>query len=236
MRFRASHPGQRLPAPEVRGGPGVRRGAALSRMLLPLLGLGLIAAGAWFGLQKRSNAWTVSEVTQQMQRVALEGGLPTGDPSIGTLGPIRIGASGIDATTGEFMDFRIESERVIVVAERAILRVDPDKDTFAFDLFEVTFTRIPPMDETAALPDGEAPESFVHTVPRHLFGPTPFGRDIVPDGRGGGGSAPRQAARSGDPAGAPASRPASRPSGSPFGPRGASASERPSILRDAGRD
>lgn len=225
MRFRAPSPADRPQAPKVRGGRIVRggagmrrRGAAAARVLIPMLGLGLVGAGAWFGMQKRSNAWTVSDVTREMQRVALEGGMPTGDPAIGNLGPIRIGASSIDSTTGEFTEFRIESERVIVVAERAVLRVDPDDDTFAFDLFDVTFTRIPAEGERSE--DGS--DSFIHTVPRHVFGPTPFGRDIVPDGRGGGG-ATRQTERP------------SRPGGT-FGPRGASASEAPSILRDAGRD
>jgi len=183
-----------------------------------MLGLGLLVAGILVAVRGRDRAWTVSEVTQEMRRIALEGGRAE-SPSAGWLGPLRIAAQSINAATGEFVGFRIETDTVMVSAARAMLEVDPAADTFAFDLREVVFTRVPSEEQSAATaaaqaqapPFGrpEAVASLVHTTDRHLFGPAPFGRDIVPDG------APRQTVGTGGPGGTAG--------GSPFGPRGAAA-------------
>jgi hypothetical protein len=212
-----------------------RRGTAVARVLLPLLGVGMLVAGIVFSMQRRERTWTESEVVQEMRRIALEGGRAE-NPMAGGLGPLRIAARTIDAASGDFLDFRIESARMMVTARRAVLTVDPDRDTFAFDLHDVVFTRVPEIGGDGAGEAGTAAGggtastltfggpteigSFVHTTERHLFGPADFGQDIVPDGTrrsGGGGLA------------------GPRPGGG-FAPRGANATESPNTgwLRDAG--
>lgn len=209
-----------------------RRGLAVARVLLPLLGVGMLVAGIVFSMKSRERTWTESEVVQEMRRIALEGGRAE-TPMAGGLGPLRIAAGTIDAVSGDFLDFRIESARMMVTARRAVLTVDPHRDTFAFDLHDVVFTRVPEIDgdgSGAADEGGTASDlasggpvdigSFVHTTDRHLFGPADFGQNIVPDGprrSGGGGVA------------------GPRPGGG-FAPRGANASESPNTgwLRDAG--
>ncbi len=231
QRRRGGRPGS--PRRPVRADRGFPRGAAAGRLLLPLLGVGLIALGVVIAVRSGDRSWTVSEVTQELRRIALEGGRAE-SASAGWLGPLRIATRSIDAATGEFVGFRIETDTVMVTAERAELQVDAAADTFAFDLRDVVFTRIPSEQESAAVaaadaqasPFGrpEAVASLVHTTDRHLFGPAPFGRDIVPDG------APRRTAGRGGSGG-----------GTPFGPRGAAATPKgdggaAGWLRDAGAE
>lgn len=215
---------------------GPSRGLALARMLPALIGIGMLVGGIALVTQRSGRTWTVGEVTREMRRIALEGG-EAATPMAGTLGPLRIAARTIDPATGDFLDFRIDSDRLLVTARRAVLMIDPDADTFAFDLHDVVFTRVPePGEEPNAAAatgasalsfggeggSGGAGRSFVHTTARHLFGPAAFGQDIVPDAgarSSGGGAAGR------------------RPAGG-LSPRGANASEPANTgwLRDAGAD
>lgn len=196
----------------------LRRGASAARLLIPVAAVGMLVGGTIMSVRQKPRAWTVSEVTEEFRRLAIDGGAQ-GDRYAGSLGPMRIATRTIDGSTGDFLGFRIETETMLVTAARATLDVDPDRDTFAFDLRDVTFTRLVEAGQDGLPVDGDP--SLVHTTDRHLFGPAAFGSDIVPDGEG---STVR------------------RPPRRPFGPRGANADsgsgsgDGPSWLRDAGAE
>lgn len=152
----------------------LRRGSSRSRFIVPVAAAGLIVACVGVLLHSTHRAHTVSHVTRTIRDIALAGNAVDAPLGAGTVGPWKIAAEDVDLLTGEFINFRLDSGPMLVTARRAALLVDPDADTFSFEMWDVVFTRTP----DGRKPDGD---SYVHRLDYHLVGPAPYGADIVRD-------------------------------------------------------
>lgn len=135
-----------------------------------VLGFVLIACGYWLS-QQTPEEHTVSHVKRAIRDTAREGA--SGKPGTGVLGRLRISAQSVDQASGDLIDFRMESGRMVLAAERASIAVDPAADTFTIEARGVVYTH---------LPEGNGAEAFVHHMDTYTLGPAHWGVDIVPDG------------------------------------------------------
>lgn len=143
-------------------------------MILPVLGIGLLAASLvvlwWEPPQKQS----VSEVTRQFRDIAMAKSPKPGLDDGGPIGPWWVTATDVDPVTGVFLNVHVRSGSMLIAADTARLVIDPATDTFQLELHDVVFTRVP---------DGDNPELKHHVLEldHHTLGPVPYGMDIVPD-------------------------------------------------------
>lgn len=152
-----------------------RPGASVSRFLLPAIGIGLIAAALIISVGGQYIARpTESHVARLVRDMALAGTDPRAEPGANYFGPWRLAATSVDPMSGVYSNFRVESGAMIVTALTARLLIDTEADTLTFELYDVTYMRVPEDDE-----EGEA---YVHELERWTLGPAPYGEDIVPDG------------------------------------------------------
>ncbi|MCP3906374.1 MAG: hypothetical protein GY715_22365 [Planctomycetes bacterium] len=147
------------------------------RLLMPVLGVGLIVVCAIVLLGSGGERHTVSEVVRSIRKAALAGNEPDAPYGSGRIGPWKIAADHVDPLTGELSNFRIQSGAMMIAARTAQILVDPEADTFGFELHGVVYTRVPAGGDGAADDD----EAFVHDLERHVLGPAPYGVDIIPD-------------------------------------------------------
>ena len=70
----------------------------------------------------------------------------------------------------------------MIAGDVAQLTVDPEADSFCFELRNVVYTRVPSERETEASDE----DAFVHSMEHYILGPVPYGVDIIHDGVGGG--------------------------------------------------
>jgi hypothetical protein len=154
-----------------------QRGPSRARLILPVALAGVLIAMLGLALHRPRQRHTVSQVARTIRSIALAGGAPNATHDAGEIGPWRIGATDIDPMTGEYTNFTLASGQMMLGAKRAKLLIDADHDAFSFELWEVSFTRVPDDEE---IPKDEAP-SFVHTMDHYIIGPAPYGADIIPD-------------------------------------------------------
>ena len=143
-------------------------------LILPGIGaLAMIAIGATL-LKLNQPQTTISEVRKELREIALRqsdsGILDNG----GAVGPWWIAANEVNPFTDEF----IRCGDMLIAAKNATLQIDAGRDTFAFELRDVVFTRILKDEE---LPGGDA----LWQLDAHTLGPAPWGVDIIDDGPGG---------------------------------------------------
>jgi len=163
-----------------------RRGVSRARLIVPFAAAGLFIACIAVLLHGSRQRQTVSHVHRTVREIALAGGAPDARPGAGAIGPWRISAADVDPITGQYIDFHLESGPIVLGAEKAVLLVDARADTFAFEMWDVVFTRVPESgdDELGA---------FVHRMDHYILGPAPYGMNIIPDGGSPAPAAPRQA-------------------------------------------
>ncbi len=111
---------------------------------------------------------TVSHVIREIHKIALA------KPQGGLIGPWWVSAEKIDALTGELKAFKIECTSVHAAARTATLRVDPETDSFQFEMLDVVLASV-------SRPGDETTEHHLVHVDRYVLGPIPYGVDIVPD-------------------------------------------------------
>jgi len=154
-------------------------------LVMPILGLGLLAAALIVLWYEPLPQQTVSEVHRNFRAIALAKSAKPGLDDGGPVGPWWITASDVDPVTGVFQNFHVRSGGILIAADRARLEVDPQTDTFSFQLDDVVFTQIPDRSPAGAPGSSkllDAPgESFVSELEHHTLGPAPYGMDIVPD-------------------------------------------------------
>lgn len=146
-------------------------------LILPGMGaIAMIAIGLAL-LKLNQPTATVAQVKQELREIALRtsesGMLDNG----GAVGPWWIAANDVNPFTDEFTELRVRSGDMLIAARSAILSVDPQRDTFAFELRDVVFTRILKDEQ---LPGGDA----LWHLEAHTLGPAPWGIDIIEGGPG----------------------------------------------------
>jgi hypothetical protein len=142
------------------------------RRLLPVAVAGIAAALFLVLVPRVSPAQSTDDVARTIRDIALRPG-DRGLPPGGTLGPWQISAAEYDDLAGHFVDFQLVCGSVCVAARSARLNVDPEADTFSFELEEVVYTVLAPPGD-----DGE-PRSTLRSLDRYTLGPAPYGVDIV---------------------------------------------------------
>ena len=144
---------------------------SMARLVLPVAAGGLLVAGVGLVIRARQQPHTVSKVIEDIRAIVLK------DPEGGALGPWWVSASEQDPLTGEFKDFNLESGATRIAAKAARLTVDPDTDTFSFELWDLVLTRVPDKKD-----QGQRPDPSLIQMDHHILGPAPYGADITPDG------------------------------------------------------
>jgi len=156
-----------------------QRPSSRARLILPFAAMGLFVACVGVWMHGSQSGHTVSHVHRTVRDIALAAGVDDAPADAGTLGPWKIAAQEVDPVTGEYRRFRLESGRMMISAARARLLVDPEDDSFSFEMWDVVYTRLPARGQTED-------DSFVWSMDHYLLGPAPYGMDIVPDHEGGG--------------------------------------------------
>jgi hypothetical protein len=151
--------------------------AARARLVLPVAGAGLIIACAGLLLRGTPERHTVSQVARMIQETALASSEPDAPPEAGILGPWLITAERIDPVNGHLLNFRLQSGQMMIAAMSARIAIDPENDTFSFEMWNVVYTRVPE-------PREENQKAFTHALEHYVLGPAPYKFDIVADGAG----------------------------------------------------
>ena len=105
------------------------------RLLLPLLGAGLIVLCIVMLRGGAPPSHTVSRVIRDVHQVALK------QPDGGLLGSWWISAKDIDPLTGNLLRFNVEAGPLHFGADTARVVVDPDANTFEFVMTNVVVAR-----------------------------------------------------------------------------------------------
>lgn len=146
-----------------------------ARLILPIGGVGLFIACIFALVSGMQKSYGEAEVIRSIHSIALYRSDKPGVANGGPLGPWWISATSVDPMSGKLYDFSISTGTMIIAAKSAMIDLDSEADTFAFDLEEVVMTRIPNPRE----PDIE---EILVTREHYRLGPAPFGANIVPDG------------------------------------------------------
>lgn len=151
-------------------------------MIAPVLVGGLLIACGLLMLRNSTNEITVSEVMRQVQSIALTKSPRVGIDDGGSVGPWWIAASDVDPVSGTFKNFRLQSGTRLVAAAEARLVIDAAADTFAFQMTDVIFTRVPSAYGRDAGDNSDEPDAhLLHAMPQYTLGPAPWGDDIIAD-------------------------------------------------------
>lgn len=146
-----------------------------ARLILPVAGAGLLIGCGLLLLRGGHETHTVSQVARSIHEIALTANAPDAPPEAGLVGPWRVSAERLDPLSGKLIDFNIKSGVMMISARTAQVVIDPDADTFSFDMRDVVFVRVPRLRE-------EGREAAIHHLDRYTLGPAPYNVDIVPDG------------------------------------------------------
>ena len=139
------------------------------RLLLPLLGAGLIVLCIVMLRGGAPPSHTVSRVIRDVHQVALK------QPDGGLLGSWWISAKDIDPLTGNLLRFNVEAGPLHFGAETARVVVDPDANTFQFVMTNVVVVRAERGESKR--PGGD----FLLDMDAYTLGPIPYHIDIVAD-------------------------------------------------------
>ncbi len=144
-------------------------------MALPVVAVTLCGAAIAFALWTAHRPITVSTVTEDLRQLVLyRSNHPARDDG-GPVGPWWVIARSLDPVSGRLLNLRISCEDRQIAARSAKVTINPDDDTFSFDLEGVVITRFPPDSSE------EPHEERLLTLDRYQLGPVPYGRNIVPD-------------------------------------------------------
>ncbi len=139
------------------------------RLLLPLSFAALIVLSIVILRGGAPRSPTVSRVIRDVHQVALK------HPDGGLIGSWWIAAKDINPLTGELLSFSVECGPLHIGAEAARVVVDPETNTFQFELRNVVVARAERGESRR--PGGD----FVLDVDSYTLGPIPYHIDIVAD-------------------------------------------------------
>jgi hypothetical protein len=137
-----------------------------------MLSGGIVVACLAVLLAARGETRTVSQVRSDIQQIALLRSTGPHRDDGGPVGPWWIAASTVDPDSGQLRNFRLSSGQMQVAARTARIVIDPEADTFSFELIDVAFTRVPE-------PDEEVADHYVLALDHHVLGPAPYGINII---------------------------------------------------------
>ncbi|MHC4217239.1 MAG: hypothetical protein ACYSU7_02175 [Planctomycetota bacterium] len=110
----------------------------------------------------------VSEVIDEIHGIALD------EPRGGLIGRWWVSAAGVDPDTGRLHSFKLECGPIHIAARSARVIVNPNTDSFQFEMWDVVMARVH---------DGGEPEEddTLRVLSRFVLGPLPYTTDIIPD-------------------------------------------------------
>ncbi len=137
-------------------------------LMLRLGAAGVVVAGILLLVTGSDDRRTVSQVIDEIHELALA------KPQGGLIGPWWVSAAGRNPDDGRLLDFKIEYGPVNIAARTGRVIVNPQRDSFSFEMTDVVFTRMP-------RPGAEETGSSLHELDRYVLGPLPYHANIVPD-------------------------------------------------------
>ncbi|MHC4413937.1 MAG: hypothetical protein ACYS0G_01500 [Planctomycetota bacterium] len=139
-----------------------------ARLIVRVAAAGLVAVAIVLLVSGSHETHSVSQVTREIHKIALA------EPQGGLIGPWWVSAAEYDPLTDKLRSFKMECGPVHLAARTARVVVDPHKDSFKFQMWDVVLARV---DESEA----EGNEHDLIDLPHFVLGPIPYGIDIVSD-------------------------------------------------------
>ena len=152
--------------------------ASRARLVLPVAAAGVVVACVCLLLRGPPEKHTVSQVARMIRETALASNEPDAPLEAGILGPWLITAERVDPVNGHLLSFRLKSGQMLIAATSARIDIDPEADTFSFEMWDVVYTRVPD-------PKEENQDAYTYTLEHYVLGPAPYRFDIVADGAAG---------------------------------------------------
>ncbi|MCH8152360.1 MAG: hypothetical protein IH830_08320 [Planctomycetes bacterium] len=128
----------------------------------------LIAVILFLLLSGSDETHSVSHVIREIHKIVLA------KPQGGSIGPWWVSAAGLDPLTGELKALKLEFRSVHIAAKTAKVVVNPETDTFQFEMRDVVIARVTETEQADA-------EHALLDLDRYSFGPMRWSVDIVPD-------------------------------------------------------
>lgn len=147
-----------------------QRPKSLRRFLLPLGGFAVIAICITFITNGPSKQHTVSSVVRDIHQIALT------KPDGGLIGLVWISAGDINPITGQLLSFNLECGPIIFGAKTAKVIVNPDRNSFSFEMKDVVAVR------AVRGKHSDATDDFMLEMDSYTFGPISLREGIVADG------------------------------------------------------
>ncbi len=144
-----------------------RPGASRARAILLRMSIVALVGGVILVLMGRSGkTQTVSHVIREIHKIVLS------KPDGGFIGPWWVSAAGLDPITGELKAMKVEFGAIHMASKTARVVVNPDTDSFKFEMWDVVLIRVPPSSTRQPDEDGE----MAGTTPSSTWIVTCWGR------------------------------------------------------------
>ena len=142
---------------------------SLKRFLLPVCGFVIIAICIVFITKGPSKQHTVSSVVRNIHKIALT------KPDGGLIGLWWISAADINPITGQLISFNLECGPIIFGAKTAKVVVNPDMNSFSFEMKDVVAVR------AVRGKNNKSNDDFMLEMDSYTIGPISLTEDIVAD-------------------------------------------------------
>lgn len=142
---------------------------SIRRFFMPFGGVIIIAICISFIVRKPSNQHTVSSVVRDIHKIALT------KPDGGLIGLWWISADDINPITGQLLSFNLECGPIIFGAKTAKVIVNPDMNSFSFEMQDVVAVR------AVRGKNNKANDDFMLEMDSYTVGPISLLEDIVSD-------------------------------------------------------
>ncbi len=139
------------------------------RFLLPFCGVIIIAICIALITKGPSKQHTVSSVVRDIHKIALT------KPDGGLIGLLWISADDINPITGQLISFNLECGPIIFGAKTAKVIVNPDMNSFSFEMKDVVAVR------AVRGKHSDANDDFMLEMDSYTVGPISLHEDIVTD-------------------------------------------------------
>ncbi len=153
-----------------------RPGASRARAILLRMSIVALVGGVILVLMGRSGkTQTVSHVIREIHKIVLR------KPDGGFIGPWWVSAAGLDPITGELKAMKVEFGAIHMASKTARVVVNPDTDSFKFEMWDVVLIRVPPSTTQPDEDGGDGRDDPLVNLDRYVLGPIPYRGNIVPD-------------------------------------------------------
>lgn len=142
---------------------------SFKRFLLPLCGFVIIAICITFITKGPGKQHTVSSVVRNIHQIALT------KPDGGLIGLWWISAGDINPITGQLISFNLECGPIIFGAKTAKVIVNPDLNSFSFEMTDVVAVR------AVRGENSDDDDDFMLEMDKYTVGPISLTEDIVTD-------------------------------------------------------